>query len=111
MNVMATVREEQNSLEIPQAAEGDGHALPARNARRNFLLRWLAVSGAISLQAGPLGALAQALKLDTEGRSLVRRALVLGNTAYKPERQQIPSSRKNAADVADALTELGFEVR
>src|SRR5438093_9730750 len=57
-----------------------------------------------------LSALAQSLRLDTAG-PLVRRALVFGNTSYRPARQAIPSSRKNATDVAAALTDLGFDVR
>ena len=40
-----------------------------------------------------------------------RRALVIGNTAYSPDPQSIPSSRKNATDVAAALGDLGFEVK
>ena len=35
---------------------------------------------------------------------------MLGNTQYQPERQSIPSSRKNVNDVADALAALGFTV-
>ena len=78
--------------------------------RRTFLSQICALAAAGYAQTHPLFAYAQSLRLDTGG-PLTRRALVLGNTVYQPERQSIPSSRKNAADVADALAALGFEVR
>jgi hypothetical protein len=77
--------------------------------RRATLARLLGLAGALSLPNRPLPAFAQ-----TRGEQVVagrRVALVLGNTAYNPTQQSIPSSRKNAADVAEALTSLGFEVR
>jgi hypothetical protein len=79
-------------------------------ARRRFLAQALALTSAAYVPMHALVSHAQALRLDTGG-PLRRRALVLGNTAYRPERQAIPSSRKNAIDVGNALTELGFEVR
>ena len=85
--------------------------LPRRGSERRKFIRHVAVlSSAAYAQSQPLFSLAQSLRLDTNV-PLLRRALVLGNTAYRPERQSIPSSRKNAADVADALKGLGFEVR
>src|SRR5688572_19733781 len=59
----------------------------------------------------PLGAFAQAPAAAGAGGSLKRQALVLGNSVYRPERNAIPSARKNTVDVANALTKLGFEVR
>ena len=85
-------------------------AAPLSGGRRTFLERVLVVSGAAYAQTHALAALAQSLRLDATG-PVLRKALVLGNTAYTPPRQAIPSSRKNAADVASALTELGFQVR
>jgi hypothetical protein len=78
-------------------------------SRRQTLKRLLALAGAASLQGRPLPLVAQ-----TRGDQVVpgkRQALVLGNTVYTPNRQSIPSSRKNAADVGTALSDLGFEVR
>lgn len=76
--------------------------------RRQTLARLLALAGAASLPAGSLTAFAQTPTLMAgAGR---RYALVMGNTAYSPERQSIPSSRKNANDVGAALGSLGFEV-
>ena len=111
MTLGKTVPGHEKSLVFPEVADSTVYDLPLADARRKFLLRCLALTAVGGLETYPLGALAQALKLDTEGRSLQRKALVLGNTAYRPEKQSIPSSRKNAADVADALSELGFEVR
>ena len=77
--------------------------------RRQTLKRLLALAGAASLQGRPLPGAAQ-----TRGEQVAagkRHALVFGNTVYTPERQAIPSSRKNAADVSQALSDLGFEVR
>jgi len=91
----------QQSARLPPAAS---------RGRRAFLERILGLSAAAFAQAYAGTALAQALRLDTGG-PLLRKALVLGNTAYTPPRQAIPSSRKNAADVGSALTELGFQVR
>ena len=83
---------------------------PDRPARRDFLRLAVSLATGLYAQGSGVGALAQALRMDTSA-PLLRRALVLGNTTYVPERQAIPSSRKNAADVATALTELGFQVR
>ena len=77
--------------------------------RRRTLKNLLALAGAATLHGRSLPLLAQA-----RGDQVVpgrRQALVLGNTLYNPERQSIPSSRKNATDVGAALSELGFEVR
>ena len=77
--------------------------------RRQTLVRLLGLAGALSIQGPGVPALAQ-----TRGEQIAagkRHALVLGNTIYNPERQSIPSSRKNAADVSAALRDLGFEVR
>src|SRR5688500_3432842 len=90
--------------------EKPGAALPVASKRRAFLAQMCALAAAGYAQAHPFLAYAQSLRLDTGG-PLLRRALVRGNTAYQPERQSIPSSRKNAADVADARAALGFEVR
>lgn len=87
-----------------------GHPPILAAGRRAFLLRALGLSAFTFAQGYPLAALAQSLRLD-RGGLLLRKALILGNTTYTPERQAIPSSRKNAADVASALTALGFEVR
>lgn len=84
-------------------------ALQSPSARRKFLQQCVALTGACGLAYLP-AALAQSLRLDGAGQPLARRALVLGNTEYRPERQSIPSSRKNVNDVADALTTLGFTV-
>jgi hypothetical protein len=73
--------------------------------RRRTLARLLAL--AVSASIFPLSTLAQTAALRAAGS---RRALVIGNTAYAPDRQAIPSSRKNAADVGAALEKLGFEV-
>ena len=77
--------------------------------RRELLAGLAGLAGAASLQMRPRPAAAQSL-VDSvvPGR---RHALVLGNTLYIPERQAIPSSRKNVADVSSALIDLGFEVR
>ncbi|HEX2830692.1 MAG TPA: caspase family protein [Burkholderiales bacterium] len=78
-------------------------------SRRQTLKRLLALAGAATLHGRPLPLWAQ-----TRGDQVVpgkRQALVFGNTAYTPDRQSIPSSRKNATDVGAALSELGFEVR
>jgi hypothetical protein len=81
-------------------------------SRRTVLKRVLALGAGLSLPGWMVEALAQAEAAATAGGVPVkRRALVLGNSTYRPERQSIPSSRKNARDVADALTKLGFEVR
>ena len=77
--------------------------------RRQTLKRLLGIAGAASLQSGtPSGHAQTRGEQTTPGK---RHALVLGNTVYIPERQAIPSSRKNATDVAAALSDLGFEVR
>jgi hypothetical protein len=76
--------------------------------RRQVLARLAGLAGAASLQGHGLEALAQAPSLQAVGK---RHALVFGNTTYTPERQSIPSSRKNATDVGAALAGLGFEVR
>jgi hypothetical protein len=77
--------------------------------RRQTLARLIGLAGAAALQGHALPGFAQARgEQVAAGR---RHALVLGNTLYNPERQSIPSSRKNAADVAAALSDLGFEVR
>jgi hypothetical protein len=75
---------------------------------RRELLRLLGVAGIASLQGQDRSAWAQAPSLHDVGK---RHALVVGNSTYTPERQSIPSSRKNAVDVGAALTDLGFEVR
>src|SRR3954465_2668898 len=73
--------------------------------RRESLALIAAIGGAcISL---PRAALAQVASLQAAG---TRRALVIGNSTYTPERQAVPSSRKNANDVASALEALGFQV-
>jgi hypothetical protein len=77
------------------------------SGRRRTLARLLALAGAASTAIFPLCTLAQTAALRAAGS---RRALVIGNTAYAPERQAIPSSRKNATDVGAALEKLGFEV-
>jgi hypothetical protein len=77
--------------------------------RRETLARLLALAGASTLPAYPRSALAQALSLNAAAGK--RHALVIGNTAYSPQQQSIPSSRKNAGDVGTALAKLGFEVR
>jgi hypothetical protein len=83
-----------------------------RRGRRALLSRLAALGAATALPGGVVDALAQAeAAAAASGMPLKRRALVLGNTSYQPERQSIPSSRKNATDVADALKTLGFEVR
>jgi len=81
-----------------------------RSGRREFLWRLSGLTAAAYAQTHALTALAQSLRMDTTG-PLARKALVLGNTIYRPERQAIPSSRKNAQDVGSALADLGFDVR
>lgn len=81
------------------------------HTRRSFLRHSVALGAAALTPLHAVTALAQALRLDGGGAPSVRKALVLGNTAYTPERQAIPSSRKNAVDVGEALSALGFEVR
>jgi hypothetical protein len=77
--------------------------------RRESLARLIGLAGALSLQCGSLSTFAQSRGQEVAAGK--RYALVMGNTAYNPDRQSIPSSRKNAEDVASALSELGFEVR
>jgi hypothetical protein len=77
--------------------------------RRETLARLLGLAAAASFQGRPLLAFAQVRAEQVAAGK--RRALVFGNTSYSPERQSIPSSRKNAADVSSALGNLGFEVR
>ena len=80
--------------------------------RREAMARVLALGGAAVLPWMPLRVLAQAMAGDAGSKTPLKRlALVLGNGVYRPERQSIPSARKNTLDVADALKKLGFEVR
>jgi hypothetical protein len=79
--------------------------------RRDLLHALGVLTGAGLLQPWCFNAFAQApagAALGAPGRRL---ALVIGNTVYSPDPQSIPSSRKNATDVAAALGDLGFEVR
>ena len=78
--------------------------------RRRVLTQLAAVAGAACLPGLPGRVLAQAAAAGAD-TGLRRHALVLGNTMYHPERQSIPSARKNAVDVGNALRKLGFEVR
>ncbi len=82
-------------------------------ARRTLLVRLLGLGAASCLPSWAINAFAQAELNAAAGGALPlkRRALVLGNTNYQPDRQSIPSSRKNARDVGDAFKKLGFEVR
>jgi hypothetical protein len=75
------------------------------------LAQLLAVTGSVYLPSMPLGAFAQAAAAAVGGSPLKRQALVLGNSAYRPDRNSIPSARKNTVDVANSLKKLGFEVR
>lgn len=87
------------------------HMTPSK-ARRDLLRKLVALTGLGCLHSSPLAVCARAMAQSFgEDITLTRRALVLGNTLYNPERQAIPSSRKNAADVAGTLGGLGFEVR
>lgn len=78
-----------------------------------MLARLASLAGAGCMQSWMSRATAQApvAALAPDGTALKRSALVIGNTSYVPARQSIPSSRKNVADVANALAKLGFEVR
>ena len=67
----------------------------ARLKRRTVLARLLALTGSVYLPSMPLGAFAQATAAAGAGGSLKRQALVLGNSVYRPERNAIPSARKN----------------
>lgn len=81
--------------------------------RRTALARLMAIGGAACLPTVPMCALAQAQPsaAGITSRGLKRQALVIGNALYQPEIQAIPSARKNAIDVGNALKNLGFEVR
>jgi hypothetical protein len=80
--------------------------------RRRVLRVFGSLAGAAVLQPWCFDAFAQAVGGAALGEARVRRrALVIGNTVYSPDPQSIPSSRKNATDVADALGGLGFEVK
>jgi hypothetical protein len=79
---------------------------------RRTLLRVVGtVAGAAVVQRWCCDAFAQETAGPSLGAAGRRRALVIGNTVYSPDPQSIPSSRKNATDVAAALGDLGFEVR
>jgi hypothetical protein len=97
-------------LFLHSTAGQDSDTRGAATARRDFLRQALGLIAGAYAQAHVTTAVAQSLKLDTAG-PLARKALVLGNTVYRPERQAIPSSRKNALDVGSALADLGFDVR
>ncbi|MGZ8267551.1 MAG: caspase family protein, partial [Burkholderiales bacterium] len=82
------------------------------SARREAIVKLLAMAGAGALPSIPNALWAQAIAQSaSDAATQTRRALVLGNTAYSPDRHSIPSSRKNANDVGSTLNHLGFEVR
>jgi hypothetical protein len=86
------------------------HGVTSRD-RRLWLARAAAMAVAAAAGYRPARAHAQgAVTLRSSG-PLARRALVIGNSTYAPAQQSIPSSRKNALDVAAALTQIGFDVR
>jgi uncharacterized caspase-like protein len=82
------------------------------STRRDVLRKLLMLSGAATCLPGlPWPTFAQNTETPVLGMmTRNRRALVLGNTTYTPEQQALPSSRKNATDMAEALTGLGFQV-
>ena len=100
-------------MDLPlQKGDTEGPKTVSEQARRTLLTRLLALGAVSCLPWRVSEALAQAeLAAGARATALKRRALILGNTAYRPERQAIPSSRKNARDVGDALKQLGFDVR
>ena len=78
--------------------------------RRAALGRLLGMVAAHGLGALPLGAFAQE-RAAAAPAITKRRALVIGNCAYQPERDSILSARKNARDMTEVLKQHGFDVQ
>ncbi len=97
-------------MPIPSSSAGS----ESGKQRRDFLTRLAALAATPLLPGWIRDALAQAEATAAAAPvtgPVKRRALVFGNSSYQPARQSIPSSRKNALDVGNALAKLGFEVR
>jgi hypothetical protein len=80
------------------------------HTRRESLKKVLAITGMAGAAFVSTSLWAQIQQASSSTGAGVRRALVCGNTSYHPERQAIPSARKNAHDLEAVLGRLGFEV-